>query len=502
MSTSVVTPGAFSDATSMLSSIPADIMADFNLAGSGDAPLVEDAPIEDTPVEEPSVEDAPIEDVPSDEPQPELSAEPEPSVDPVDPPAPAEDLPEGVTKGKDSKGRQKYFLDPNRYETVYGNHKMVQEAQKMLGEPLTQESLEVRNRAYLAQERLFSNLTSGDPALQSDVVDFMIGEMTGAREAGETGVDPTVPFAETVYTKLRDTAPDGYANLRYLAARDLVGEMFEQASATNDNGLFAAAQQFARKLAGIGDKPAEMTDAQYVEHVREVTNRAGLPFYTPQEMKGLNRGPDPLTAAQRRIQELEAQVNGRGKATEAEQFRAWDQNHVQTVNQAVDDEAVMPSLGESVKTAWEKFPDDYTDKVLTPLKSKVTAAVKSDPVLNQRVTELRARISRAASEQVRNNLGEQIKSLVVNRARIAADEAKGPILQKAAEWLKWRSQQTNGRREAGQNRTAPKGTSTPVNRSLIPDIPQFKGAENGKGGMFDSKTALQQAARLMAAMSR
>jgi hypothetical protein len=489
--------GGFTDSSSMLANLPADIFAGISDIPSGDAPA-EDLSIEDAPAA-PPVEGAPDEDALPVEPQPEGREGDEPPAGdtPAEPvaAAPGEDLPEGIRESKDARGRKEYHLDESRYKTVYGNHKLVQQAQQMLGEPLTPEALDVRNRSFLAQERLFSNLASGDPELQGSVVDFMLGEMNAAREAGEVGVDPTPAFAETVYSKLRDTAPDGYAQLRYLAARDFIGEMFQNAAAKNDQGLFASAQQMARELVGIGPKPENMTGPQYIEHIRETAKNAGIPFFTPQEMSEIARQPDPVSALQNRVRELESQVSGRNQQSEAERFQTWDRSHTQSVHQAISTDAIVSSLA-SVADSWKAFPQDYQKHVMEPLKSEVYKAMQNDATFNSRVNDLRSRLQRTPSEQVRTQIGNDIKNLFVNRARLAVDEVKTPILKTAAEWLAFRSQNSAGRRSAGQNRTAPKGAATPVNRSLVPDIPEFK------GNKYDSKTALAQANRLMASLSR
>ena len=116
--------------------------------------------------------------------------------------------------------------------------------------------------------------------------------------------------------------------------------------------------------------------------------------------------------------------------------------------------------------------------------------------MNERVNDLNKRIGRASSEQARNQFGDEIKQLIVSRARLAAEQAKGPILKTAAELLALRVQQSSGRREAGQGRTAPKGVTTPVTRSLTGSMPQFK------DNKFDKDTALAQASKMLAALTR
>lgn len=478
------------DVNSMLASVPTDF---FSSAADVPIPASEvsdDAPIDDTLIdaapEETAVEETPAIDEPADD-EPAVDAAP---ADPATPSEPAEDLEEGIIKSKDAKGKYKYNLEESRYKTVYGNHQMVQKAADILGEPLTLDGIEQMQRVSLAHDRLWDHVTSGDPAQQALVVNEFIKEMQTAQSAGETGVDPTIPFAETIYSTLRDQAPDAYAHLRLQAARDLVGEMFETAAGSKNQQLFSAAQHFAATLAGIGPKPAGMTDTQYAQQIREVTGRSNIPFHTLTEMEGLVRGEDPQSALARENAELKAQLNGRTASTGTEQFSTWRSSNIQEVNKSVYDDAVLPSLS-TVADKWKDFQDDYKRLVVDPLNGEVTKAVRADSVLNQRVADLTAQAQRATSEARRREIGNDIKQLFLNRARLAADKAKGPILKFAAEALQGRSAQTNGRRTAAQTRTAPAGTGTPVRQSVLPPAASFK------NGMFDTATAMKQAMALV-----
>ena len=211
-------------------------------------------------------------------------------------------------------------------------------------------------------------------------------------------------------------------------------------------------------------------------------------------MEGLVRGEDPLTALQKRNQELEAQLNGRTTNTSTEQFKAWDTAQRRSVNEAVAD-AAKPALA-NAEAAWKNFPGDYKDLVVDRLNRLVNADVAGDQVLNQRAVELNSQARRATSERVRQQLGEQIKQLFVNRANIAVAKHSPAVLKFAAESLKGRSDATHDRRAGAQTRTVPKGPSAPVQRSVMPEMPAFK------NGTYDSSTAYKQAQRVLAALTR
>ena len=479
-----------SDFFASASDIPVPSAADDSAVD--DAPIIDEGPADDAG---PAIVDGEIGDGASEgaeDTSQVLDAQPPEGVNP--PAESGEELPEGVIKTKDAKGKYKYNLDENRYKTVYSHHQLVQQATDILGEPLTVEGLQLRNDGYLANERLFNSITSGDPQSQAEVINFMLDEMKNAHSQGETGVDPTIPFAETVYSTLRDEAPDAFAHLRLQAARDLIGEMYETASRSNNPNLFTSAQHIAAAVAGLGPRPADMSAEQYTAHLRDVAGRIGIPFYSLEEMQGLSQGEDPATALARENALLKAQLNGRQTNTAAERLQSWKADHVKDVNAAVFNDAVQPALA-PIADAWKDFPADYKRLVVDPLNSEVTKAVRADKNLDAQVRDLNARAARATKDEVRQELGDQIKQLFLNRAKLAVEKAKGPILKFAAEALQGRSAQANGRRTAAQTRTAPQGQGTPVRRSVLPDM-------GFKNGMYDSKTAAAQAAAMINAVTR
>lgn len=424
------------------------------------------------------------------EPEPEVEEEPEPEPEPVEA-SPAEtkpsteELPEGVVRGKDRNGKPGLFVEESRWKNIHGNHQIIQRAAEMLGEPVTPEALELRNNAYLAQERLFTDLNSGDPQAQGAVVGYLMEEMARAREQGEVGVDPTIPFAQQFYSTVREKSPDAYATLRFSAARDLIGEMFEEAAATGDEPLWLSAQHFARKVAGV-DKG--VTD---ISQVRAVTQRMGIPFHAKAEMQGLARGADPVARLQAENARLNSLVNGKTTTNQAAQFDQWFSGTAQSVKSAVLDSAVKPALA-SVEQSWKDFPNDYQDLVVDRLHRKVTETIRADEGFNQRIQLLNNQAQRAASAQKRDEIGQIIKQAYVNRAKLAVDAVKKPILDFAANRLKERADQSHQRRASAQNRTSPKGTTGTVPRSLTPkDIGAMP------NGVFDSAHAVKQARQLL-----
>jgi hypothetical protein len=391
----------------------------------------------------------------------------------------AEDLPEGVIKGKDRNGKEGLFVTPARWATIYGDHQLVQKTSEVLGEPVTPEALQVRNDAYIAQERLFNDVTSGEPTAQSSVIGYMLDEMARAKEEGAVGADPSVPFATSFYNTIKERAPEAYAGLRFQAAKDLLGEMFREASEKGDEALFLSAAHFSRALSGFGH------DVQDVAQIRSAAERAGLPFYTKAEMQGMARGADPMAQLRAENTRLQSQLNGRTTNNQAAQFDQWFSGTKTAVNTAIANDAITPALA-SVAEAWKAFPSDYQRLVVDPLHREVTAALKSNRGFNEEIEMLHAQARRATSAQRRDQIGEQIQQRYVNRAKLAADAKKGEILKFAAKFLSEQSQSTHARRLAAQDRTAPRGASSTVPRSLVPP------AQSKMGARFDASLAAQE----------
>ncbi len=467
---------------SMMSMIPADVMAEVNTAAEGpaedtpDTPEVADAVGDPDPVggEEAQVETE-VEETPDGQTEPP-AAEEQPTV------AATEELPEGVKAGKDRNGKPLMFVEENRWKnSIYPNHQLVQKATEILGEPLTLDGLKLRNDSFMAQERLFDDLNSADHATQGNVLGYILDGMKEAHQNGEVGADPAVSLAGAFYNSIREKSPEGYANLRFSAAKDLISEMFEQASQTGSKGLFASAQQIALTLAGV---PADKFGD--VAYLRQVTKNLGIPFHAIDEMSTLatRRAVDPQASLRAENERLKAQLNGRSQNTQAEQVASFRQSVNQQIAAGMQ-EAITPALA-SVADAWKSHPQEYKELVVDRLNKRIYEVLAADTVFSEQIRRLDEKAQRATNPQVRQVFGNQIKTMYVNRAKQAAEAVKRPILDFAANTLAAKASATNGRREAAQSRTAPKDTTTSVPRSLVPNTPEF----SFKDGKFDPAQAV------------
>lgn len=468
--------------------VSGDIMSEFNSAGeAGGSDAIDTAdaaevaapetfetpePVGDEPVTEEVTE-------PATEDLPEVAAEKEAEKAPVT----EEELPDGVTAGKNRKGEDGVFVSKDRWtNTIFANHKLVQQAAEVLGEPMTMEALQSRNEAFLSQQHMYNDLTSGVPENQAAVLGFMLDQMKGAKDRGEVGVDPSVPMAQAFYDTLKAKSPDAYANLRFSAARDLVGEMYRYAAESGDKALFNSMGHVARALANVG----EVKD---VAAFRQTAERMKIPFHVPDEMDGLARQKnDPVSRLQAENQQLKEQLNGRSNTNQVEQFNTWRTSVRDSKNTGITEEAITPALA-SVADAWKNNPTEYKELVVDRLQKQVDDVIQKDSAFGTQVKILMDQAARATSQAVRDQISAQIRQKYVNRAKLAVEAVKRPIIKFAAEKLVKSNQDTRARREAGQNRTAPQ-TATTVSHNPVPKDLGFK------NNVFDADVAYKQAARL------
>jgi hypothetical protein len=249
-------------------------------------------------------------------------------------------------------------------------------------------------------------------------------------------------LAQTFYKTLHDQHPDGYANLRFQAAKDLVQELYEEAGQSGNKNLWLS--------------------------LGHIANALKIPYRKTDEFATFTQqAADPAVALQKRVQELEGQLNGRQAGNQAAQFDTWRNGTKQQVQNAILEDAVKPALTDAQK-AWEKFPDAFNDLVVGRLHSAVKTTINSDARFNERIALMNQQAQRATSAQKRSEIGEQIRQAYVNRAKLAIEAHVGKIKSDAARIFKERSDANHARQQAAPQR-GPKGSSAPIPNRPLPD---------------------------------
>lgn len=495
MATTVVSPASIAEpvgapsTSDLLGMITPEMMAGASTIEEPPKEGVEpETPVDDGEIETPEVTEPEVDAEPGPEPEPEAPKEPEPPKE--------EDIPEGVVKGKNRKGEEGYFATPERWEKIYGAYKATQEVSNLLGEPLTAAAVKGKIEAADSWDYLIGDLASGDKTAQGNTVDYLMQRMSQAHKNGETAVDPSVSFVDTLYSKLATagTNSPAYRTMRLRNTQDLVGELFEAAAAAKDDSLAAGIQHVVRHLAGIG--PTETNPAI----VKAAAERMGLPFRLLDELPTLARGNTPEAQLRAEIVSLRNQINGKGSAPAAvETYSQWDGATRQSVDKTVLDSVILPALT-AQKAAWSKLPDgdkQFELRILKPLQDELKGVLDKDTNYQNRLTSLKDQAKRAASVDVRKRIAQDIATLTSNRAKLSIEDLKVPHVKFAAELVKQQSDSTHQRRSGAQQRTVPRGASAPVNRGLVPAADVVY-----PNGMFDPATAMADAQARLARLTR
>lgn len=357
----------------------------------------------------------------------------------------AEDLPEGVVKGKDRNGKQGLFVTPERWQSIYGNHQAVQQMSELAGEPIDVDGFGVRERAFQAQVRFADDLVSGDPNAQGNVIKFMLDRARDAQQKGMVAGNPLVPFTQTLYKELKAADPDAYAALRSDASKDLIQELYDAAAQSKNKYLYLA--------------------------MGHVADALGLPYKPEAEMEGFfAQGGQQSEVAQlrARLQEVEGQLNGRSAQTQAAQFQSWQGETRQAVYDSMMSDAILPAVASAQNQGlWAKNPQAFQEYVVKPLHSAVNDILAKDKAFGDKITRLTA-LAQTGTAQRRAEVQGELVRLYANRASLAAQAKSGEILRTAAKQWETANQQTHARRQAGAAHRAPQSGGSPVRRSLVP----------------------------------
>ena len=459
-----------SDVAAPVVNTSADMLAGVDMSSFNTSAESESVPEETTEsteqAEEAPAEAAPLETPEVTEPEPAEPEEPEQPEEPQQAAA-TDKLPEGVRKIKDRQGNEGLFVTPERWKEIYEqSYRPMQEMSEMIGEPLTSDALQYRHRALMANEQMQNDLMSGDPALQSNVFKYFADTFAQARANGDIGHNPMVPLAEAFYNTLRDTDQEAYASLRFKQAADLVEEMYDAAAQAKDRNLYLSASHVARAL--------------------------GMKYRPDGEFEKLAAQPqDPSASLRAENERLRQESVARAAADRKSQYDYFFNQTKQSVQQAVYQNAVLPTIPPEAVKAWEKFPTQYEANVLKPINQKVAEIIGQDKGFTQVINQLNRRAEMATTAQARQAIHDEIVERYENRARLAARNVAPQILREAAEKLKTDNQKAHQRHQAAAQQRGPKGPQNPVPRSLVP-------ASIGKGqdGYATEQSMLQDLARV------
>ncbi len=422
--------------------IPAeDIIAD---PVTGDA-LPEMAPPEGDPP--PPAEAPPVEAAP---PAAEVT-------DPNAPPVPG--IPEGV-RLRTIDGKKAWVVEPAAGEAAFARAALVNEAETIMGEPLTKEALEFRQGVVKHWEGMRSDILSDNPADQTKFVDGVANVIRAASDAGEIGHDALSSIVKlTIDSALTDGNQLSEPILAHIASnpkvlngiiRNLYERALNEADPAQADALWKSVQ-WIDKLSNAG----QLRPLKEFEYLRTGGYKT-LPNHAPAAGT-----PKPAAAAA-------PPVPAAGAPNPA--FAEWSSK----TNGNIHQEAVLNPVEQLLKTVvapdqQKQYPTNF--KTLQgQLSSAVEERLKSDPSLREQRETIIKRARMAVSPQVRNQLQTELVRQHASAAKRILNEVKGPILTEYAQLLNAQSKAEVARATASTTagRQAATAGGPPASRSATP----------------------------------
>lgn len=387
-----------------------------------------------------------------------------------------EELPSGVRKMKDRSGNEGYFVEPKSWEGFQSSHKLVQDASNLLLEPLSMETLELRDRAYQGQERMYTDFLSGEPeAVERFIQDWAL-TAKDAMATGQIGGDPFVPFTAQLYKNLETISPDAYTSLRMQTARDLIEDMYQVAAELKNPDLYKSVGHIAKNL-NLPFKPTAEMDQFFSQRA------APAP---------------PDQALREENQRLKEQLNGTAQSQAQAAFQNFTTETAKTVHSTVISDVIGSSLA-SIKEAWAKVDGGekaFNDMVVDRAWNTIKKSMSEDTRFHEQIARLDRQAKLATNPATRKQIGQQIVQAHVNKAKLVLEASRKEISTFAAEKFKEQNKQAHDRRAAAQTQRGAKGATSPVQKSLVPGT-----TSNSKAGtMFNPSLAAKEAAELFAQM--
>jgi len=372
-------------------------------------------------------------------------------------------LPEGVRE-RTIDGKKSWVVDPEVGKATVARAALIEEAEKLWGEPVTAESIKFRQEMAEGFELMRSDMISDNPADQAKVIDHLTGVIEQAAKAGEIGHDALSSFFNmTIDKALNGAGPLADSVLSHISER-LLG-MQELPTAILDK--VAGNQQVLKQvissayLAALTEKDPAVATALWHSAQQIEKNKFGT-FRTVKEMDFLRTtGATTLPSYQRaeaakpaQAQPAAAQPQQQNAATPspeaAQAYKEWGD----TTDRKIHQEAVLKNvdtvLDQAIdKDLKEKYPN-YAKSAKAQLVAAVQEGLKNDSQLRSQIAAIERRARLAVSPEIRNQLQSMVIKQYAQRAAQILSEKKGPILSEFATLLKAQSTQDTRRADASQ----------------------------------------------------
>lgn len=407
-----------------------------------------------------------------DEPPAEAAAPetPEPAAEPAapEPAAAAAGIPEGV-KLRMVDGKKAWVVEPKAGEAAFARAALVNEAEEIMGEPMTKEAIEFRQGVVKHWNTMRNEMISDDPADQANFIAGMGNVIRAAAAAGEIGHDALQGIVKlTIDDALRDGNDLSEPILQHITSNPKVlgsiVQMFYERALSEDNTPDPANPDRPTAAQALWNS-AQWIDKLFNKNMRpgdefsylRKGNYTKLPAYQGEKKVAAATQPKTGTEA--------AAPAGAPAPTQA--FTDWSNK----TNQSIEQTAVQVPIDELLKTA---VPADQAKKYPTnvqtlrqQLSEKVAERLKSDPSLQEQRKIVVKRARMATSPQIRNQLQQALVNQHATAAKRILREVQGPILTEFAQLLNATSTSAGARAAASANagRQAPSAGGPSASRT-------------------------------------
>lgn len=343
---------------------------------------------------------------------------------------------------RERNGKKELVFKEGRGQTIYDAYKRSQIAEQVFGEPLSQETAELRQQSYVNEGRMLADFLSGDPKGETAFLENFATIAEQARENGEIGHDPIFNLAERFPDLLEKIHPDAYDVLVQRGARSAIERILipqaRQAAATGNKNLLLSIQHVQKALFGQHTPEAEL-------------------LKTPEPM---DERAKSLEARERKLQDFERNQTERA-------WKDWHSATEKDVSTAVG--GVVTERLKDVAESYKPFPklfEELTGSLQRELKAKLKADAAWQTVLTNKMRAAKNAVSPEVRDAIRKELADRIKA----KAGWILDPQRNPtvkqIMTEAAQRAKAQSDATHARRAQSAQRREPGASGTPTSSGV------------------------------------
>lgn len=367
--------------------------------------------------------------------------------------APVPALPEGV-KTRVIDGKPQWVVPPDVGAAVFAKANLISDLESVIGEPVTKEALEFRQRTVEGIEALRTDLLSDSPEDQSRVVSHFLGMIARARENGEIGHDAASGFIRSTLAA-GINSPD--PSLRESIIKDLLefslDDAYRLAIETPDPALALELWGSAQRLdkANFG----KYRDVSMFEEARKISpetarfnrQRKQTPSpeaHSPAASPSASAAPPPSSSSS----------SPSPSPVPESVYSAWRAD----TNAAISKSAISDPIDAVIASAFPADIQSAHPNVFQSLRDRLTreveSALRSDQALQSQLAAGNKRARLAPSPEYRNQIAQQIIKQTATRAKAALAGIKGSILSEFSQLLAAKSQSNAQRAEAGKAASA------------------------------------------------